>query len=65
MKGKINAIREKYRNDWNSDDYQERQIGVAIYFIDILALRAGHEKDKDAEADTVGCCNLKVFIFKL
>ena len=36
-----------------------RQIATALYFIDILALRAGHEKDEE-EADTVGCCNLKV-----
>lgn len=35
------------------------QMGVALYFIDKLALRAGHEKDED-EADTVGCCTLKV-----
>ena len=34
-------------------------MGVALYFIDKLALRAGHEKDED-EADTVGCCTLKV-----
>lgn len=35
------------------------QMGVAVYFLDKLALRAGHEKDDD-EADTVGCCTLKV-----
>jgi len=35
-------------------------MGVALYFIDKLALRAGHEKDDKEEADTVGCCNLKV-----
>ncbi len=34
-------------------------MAVALYFIDKLALRAGHEKDED-EADTVGCCTLKV-----
>ena len=27
-------------------------MGVAVYFLDKLALRAGHEKDED-EADTV------------
>ena len=27
-------------------------MGVALYFLDKLALRAGHEKDED-EADTV------------
>lgn len=35
------------------------QMAVAVYFLDRLALRAGHEKDED-EADTVGCCTLKV-----
>jgi hypothetical protein len=34
-------------------------MAVAVYFLDRLALRAGHEKDED-EADTVGCCTLKV-----
>jgi len=34
-------------------------MAVAVYFLDKLALRAGHEKDDD-EADTVGCCTLKV-----
>ena len=32
-----------------------------LYMFDRLALRAGHEKDEDEdEADTVGCCTLKV-----
>ena len=38
-------------------------MGVALYFIDRLALRAGHEKDDD-EADTVGCCTLKVRVLR-
>jgi hypothetical protein len=37
------------------------QMAVAVYFLDKLALRAGHEKDDD-EADTVGCCTLKVSV---
>lgn len=45
---------------WDSKDLRTQQIGVAMYFIDFLALRAGHEKDAEEEADTVGCCNLKV-----
>jgi len=36
-----------------------RQRAVALYFIDKLALRAGNEKDED-QADTVGCCSLRV-----
>jgi len=32
---------------------------VATYLIDKLALRVGNEKGED-EADTVGCCSLRV-----
>ncbi|KAK9837437.1 hypothetical protein WJX81_002314 [Elliptochloris bilobata] len=59
LKLHIDKIREDYERAWESGRVQERQMGVALYFIDKLALRAGHEKDDD-EADTVGCCNLKV-----
>lgn len=34
-------------------------MGTATYLIDKLALRVGNEKDED-EADTVGCCSLRV-----
>ena len=34
-------------------------LGTATYLIDKLALRCGNEKDDD-EADTVGCCSLRV-----
>lgn len=37
----------------------EKQIGTAMWVIDILALRVGGEKSED-EADTVGCCSLRV-----
>jgi len=35
------------------------QLGTATYLIDKLALRVGNEKDEN-EADTVGCCSLRV-----
>ena len=37
-----------------------RQQAVAIYFYDKLAIRGGGDKDTAKEADTVGCCNLRV-----
>ena len=40
-------------------DEFERQSGTAMFIIDRLALRVGGEKDED-EADTVGCCSLRV-----
>lgn len=55
----IGGIRKAYEEDWYASNMRERQMAVALYFIDKLALRAGHEKDED-EADTVGCCTLKV-----
>jgi DNA topoisomerase-1 len=38
---------------------KNRQLGTATYLIDTLALRVGNEKEDD-EADTVGCCSLRV-----
>ncbi|XP_030624257.1 DNA topoisomerase I, mitochondrial [Chanos chanos] len=55
----VASIREQYRKDWSSREMKTRQKGVALYFIDRLALRAGTEKDDDT-ADTVGCCSLRV-----
>ena len=59
LKGHIERIRADYAKLWRNKDVKQRQMATALYFIDILALRAGHEKDED-EADTVGCCTLKV-----
>eukprot|EP00877_Chromochloris_zofingiensis_P012806 jgi/Chrzof1/777/Cz01g28140.t1 len=59
LKDYITDIRANYTRDWDAKDTQRRQMAVALYFLDKLALRAGHEKDED-EADTVGCCTLKI-----
>ncbi|KAJ4715209.1 DNA topoisomerase 1-like [Melia azedarach] len=59
LKDYIASIRAAYTKDFVSRDITRRQIAVATYLIDKLALRAGNEKDDD-EADTVGCCTLKV-----
>ncbi|KAI8552935.1 hypothetical protein RHMOL_Rhmol06G0306700 [Rhododendron molle] len=59
LKDYIQGIRSAYKKDFASKDITKRQIAVATYLIDRLALRAGNEKD-DEEADTVGCCTLKV-----
>lgn len=42
-----------------SNNSELNQLGVAVYLIDRLALRVGNEKGDD-EADTVGCCSLRV-----
>ncbi|KAM7278602.1 hypothetical protein ACFE04_005736 [Oxalis oulophora] len=59
LKDYIKNIRASYTKDFTSKDVTKKQIAVATYLIDKLALRAGNEKDDD-EADTVGCCTLKV-----
>ncbi|XP_051201318.1 DNA topoisomerase 1 beta [Lolium perenne] len=59
LKDHIQKIRQNYTKDFRSKDVPKKQIAVATYLIDKLALRAGNEKDDD-EADTVGCCTLKV-----
>ncbi|KAK7258180.1 hypothetical protein RIF29_32686 [Crotalaria pallida] len=59
LKDYIGNIRAAYTKDFTNKDITKQQIAVATYLIDKLALRAGNEKDDD-EADTVGCCTLKV-----
>lgn len=65
LKECVNQIRDEYKADWKSKEMRIRQRGVAMYFIDKLALRAGHEKEEGESADTVGCCSLRVEHIKL
>ncbi|KAL4616875.1 hypothetical protein GN956_G21717 [Arapaima gigas] len=60
LKLKVDMIRREYERDWKSKEMKKRQRGVAMYFIDKLALRAGNEKEEGETADTVGCCSLRV-----
>jgi len=59
LKKHIDRIRQNYRKELKSDQMAERQRATAVYLIDQFALRAGNEKGED-EADTVGCCSLKM-----
>jgi len=59
LKEIVGKIRDSYKADWKSKEMRLRQRGVAMYFIDKLALRAGHEKEEGESADTVGCCSLR------
>jgi len=54
----IDKVRKDYKSKIASSDKQDRQLGVAMWVIDVLALRVGGEKGED-EADTVGCCSLR------
>lgn len=61
---KLKACIHKVRSDYakkiqQKTDRSDRQLGVAMWVIDVLALRVGGEKGED-EADTVGCCSLRV-----
>ncbi|KAL8449111.1 hypothetical protein Emed_003262 [Eimeria media] len=60
LKHYVKKIREDYFQKMRSPDAVDRQLGTATYLIDFLALRVGGEKDTDEEADTVGCCSLRV-----
>lgn len=61
LKKNIHKIRADYEAKIRSSpkDVAARQLGVAMWVIDKLALRVGGEKGDD-EADTVGCCSLRV-----
>jgi DNA topoisomerase I len=55
----IDEIKRNYMQKIHSTDEVDNQLGICTYLIDNLALRVGNEKGED-EADTVGCCSLKV-----
>ena len=55
----VEKVRESYDEDLRDTLMSKRQLATCLYFIDRLALRAGNEKGED-EADTVGCCSLRV-----
>ncbi|KAJ7997728.1 hypothetical protein DPEC_G00215130 [Dallia pectoralis] len=60
LKSCVDGIRQQYQQDLKSKQMGNRQRAVALYFIDVLALRAGNEKEEGETADTVGCCSLRV-----
>ena len=60
LKKHIHKVRADYMKGMGSKDLGQRQHAVAVYLIDRLALRVGNEKNTDEEADTVGCCSLRV-----
>ncbi|KAF0692190.1 Aste57867_16703 [Aphanomyces stellatus] len=55
----IAKIRKDYTEGLKAKDMFTRQRSTAMWVIDVLALRVGNEKGED-EADTVGCCSLRV-----
>eukprot|EP00978_Attheya_sp_CCMP212_P014180 scaffold36077_cov51-Attheya_sp.AAC.2 len=58
--GNIDKIRDSYKKKLKAKSLEARQLATAMWVIDKLALRVGGEKDTDEEADTVGCCSLRV-----
>ena len=59
LKKYIKKVRRINDTNLKSSDPKIMQLATALYLIDNLALRAGNEKDAD-EADTVGCCSLRL-----
>ena len=53
---KSSSLRERWARE---ERVTYRQLATAIWIIDKLALRVGNEKSEE-EADTVGCCSLRV-----
>ncbi len=60
LKKYIHEIRSDYEKKLRSSDGHSKNLGTVAYLIDRLALRVGNEKNTDEEADTVGCCSLRV-----
>lgn len=59
LKHHIGSIRARNAEELRSKEMAVRQRATALWLIDHLAIRAGNEKGDD-EADTVGCCSLRL-----
>lgn len=59
LKKHIDRIRKTIQTELDDEKLPTKQRATALWLIDVLALRAGNEKGED-EADTVGCCSLRV-----
>ena len=60
LKSCIDKVRRDYTKKIKQEkDRADAQLGTAMWVIDVLALRVGGEKGEE-EADTVGCCSLRV-----
>lgn len=64
LKNHVDDIRRVNAEELRSKEMLVRQRATALWLIDRLALRAGNEKGDD-EADTVGCCSLRLEHVKL
>lgn len=64
LKAVVNKIRKENKKELHDKEMFVRQRATALWLIDHLALRAGNEKGDD-EADTVGCCSLRLEHVKL
>jgi len=60
----IDKIRKTYTAELKDSEESIKQRATALWIIDHLALRVGGDKGDD-EADTVGCCSLRVEHMKL
>jgi len=60
LKKHVGGIRKKITQGLKDHDPVVRQQNTALWLIDNLAIRAGNEKDTAEEADTVGCCSMRV-----
>lgn len=60
LKDHIERVRLDYNKGMRDKALKMQQRSVAVYLIDQLALRVGNEKNTEEEADTVGCCSLRV-----
>lgn len=60
LKTIINKMRSENYVNIQSSDLKLKQLALALYLIDVLAIRVGNEKNEN-ETETYGACSLKIF----
>lgn len=65
LKENLPLIINRYSADIKSPYIRNQQFGMAVFFLDKMAIRPGTEKDETVDNDTVGLTTLKVSNIKL
>lgn len=59
LKRRLRKLHQKQRHDIEHTNDMRRQLALAVFMLDHLCIRVGHEKNVLTEADTIGMCTLK------
>ncbi|CAE8596431.1 unnamed protein product, partial [Polarella glacialis] len=56
----LEAFRQDYQKKLDSPDFFQRQLGTALFFVDVWGLRGGHEERSRSIYEPINCLSLRL-----